>query len=68
MRVVVLNGLMGKGKPYPIMGGEQDLPDDIAIDLISRGLAEPATPEDKAEKAIITEKKTISKRTKKSVK
>lgn len=66
MRVFVLQGLMGNGKPYPIQQGEQDLPDNIARDLISRGLAEPIIPIESKEVAAI--KKPGQTRAKKRIK
>jgi hypothetical protein len=63
MKILVLQGLMGNGPEYPIHQGENDLPADIAKDLISRGLAEPIKPQAKAERA--TAKKPTQKRTKK---
>jgi hypothetical protein len=61
MKVLVLQALAGSKKPYPIQKGEQDLPNDVAMDLISRGLANPLEPVKVAEKAI--NKKPVQKRT-----
>ena len=62
MKVLVLQGLAGNGKGYPIQKGEQELPDNVAIDLIRRGLAESLQPIQQAERAINVPKVTKRKK------
>jgi hypothetical protein len=62
MRVLVKEALIGSSKPYPIQKGEQDLPDEVATDLISRGLADPIKPIQKSERATVKTKQTRSKK------